>query len=136
MKTSNQPLLSEGSDSIEFSGTHTDKVNAVLTGIFFIIATGSAILGPKLYHPTLAYQDFLIQGAAHSLRAVLGAVFELILVCSACGTAILFYPYLRVFKERLGLAYFSFLVMEAMFIVGINTIIYSYVFYKSELVPR
>jgi hypothetical protein len=136
MKTSKPPLWSVGSDRFVVSGKHTDKVDAVLIGIFFILATVSAIIGLKLYHPIPMNQNFLMQGTAHSVLAVLGAVVELMLVCIACGTALLFYPYLRVFKERLGMAYFCFLVMEALFILGIHTLIYSYVFYKSGLVPR
>jgi hypothetical protein len=128
----------------------------------------------------------LLQGAANSGRVVLGAVFEMILIVANCGTAIMLYPYLKVFNQRLALGYFTFRLLECVaillgvvsvlslltlshsytkisspdntiynaigviakafhdwtfilgpkFLLGINTFIYSYVFYKTELVLR
>jgi len=168
------------------SGSKTDKRNAVLTGGFFIAATVAAITGLKLYDPLLAHPDYLVQGAMHSTQVILGACFELILVCSAAGTAIMLFPYLKNFNTSLGLGYVCFRMLEAVFILvgivsvlallslsqsftntsrpdiavfqtsgamlksihdwtfmlgplfmlGINTFIYNYVFYRSGLVPR
>lgn len=176
----------EDRDGITLSVRRTDKVNAIITGCFFIAATVSAIIGLKLYDPILFNNDYLLQGPAHSSQIVLGAVFEMILVVAACGTAIMLYPYLKTYNQRLALGYFIFRVLEAVlilvgvvsvlslltlshsyttisnpdsstyhaigvvakalhdwtfilgpkFLLGINTFIYSYVFYKTELVPR
>ncbi|GAB3913701.1 hypothetical protein GCM10028803_58200 [Larkinella knui] len=135
MKTNKQPVRREGSDSLVVSEKHTDKIQAVLTGIFFILVTGFAISGLK-FNPILINQESLMQGTAYSALVVLGTAIELMLVCLAGGIASLLYPYLRIFKERFGLTYFCFLVMEALFMLGMNTLIYSYVFFKSEVIPR
>lgn len=176
----------ENREGITLSVKRTDKVNAIITGCFFIAATVFAIIGLKLYDPILASNDYLQQGAAYSSQVVLGAVFEMILVVAACGTAIMLYPYLKTYNQRLALGYFAFRVLEAVsilvgvvsvlslltlshsytttsnpdnniyhaigvvvkalhdwtfilgpkFLLGINTFIYSYVFYQTELVPR
>lgn len=162
-----------------------DKRNGVITGYFFIAATVTAIIGLKLYDPILKTPDYLTQAAANFNQIILGAVFEMILVASVFGTAIMLYPYLKAYNIRLGLGYLCFRVLEAVvilmgivsvlslltlsysyttvanpdetvyyaigiiakafhdwtfllgpkFVLGINTFIYSYVFYKTGLVP-
>jgi len=163
-----------------------DRTNAILTGIFFIAASTTAIIGLLLYNPLLATPDYLTAGAANSSQIVLGAVFEMLLVASNIGTAIMLFPYLRKFNERLGLGYLCFRFLESVviligivsvlalltlsksftgnpeadiafftsagislkaihdwtfilgpnFLLGINTFIYSYTFYKTGLVPK
>ncbi|MBL7931387.1 MAG: DUF4386 domain-containing protein, partial [Bacteroidia bacterium] len=162
------------------------RINAVVTGIFFIMATATAIMGLKLYDPLLIGQNDYFQITRNVNQVALGAFFELLLVCSAIGTGIMLLPYLRLFNERLGLAYLCFRFLEAIlitvgivsllallslssfysagrsaspgnfiaeaqalraihdwtfilgphFMLGINTFIYSYVFFKTGLVPK
>lgn len=163
-----------------------DKKNAIITGLFFIGATVTAIIGLKLYDPILVQPDYIQNGAKYTVQLIWGAVFELILICSATGTAIMLSPYLRKYNKHLGLGYLSFRLLEVIFILigivamlsivtlsnsfvnesspdlksyqtagtvakaihdwtfilgplfmlGINTFIYSYVFFKTELVPK
>jgi hypothetical protein len=163
-----------------------DKKNAVITGLFFIGATVSAIIGVLLYDPILVQHDYIQNGAKFTVQLIWGAVFELILVCTASGTAIMLTPYLRKFNEHLGLGYLCFRFLEAiiiligivamlsivtlinsfvnesspdlasyqsagiiakaihdwtfilgpLFMLGINTFIYSYVFLKTEMIPK
>ncbi len=165
---------------------NTDKSNARLTGIFFIAAAITSIIGLSLYNPVLQNVDFLILGASHKNQIVLGAIMELFLAVSAIGTAIMLYPYLRKYNESLGLGYVCFRMLEVVFILigtvsvlamvslseqytysilsdnsyynilglvlkgihdwtfmlgpnfmlGVNTFIYSYVFYQTNLVPK
>lgn len=164
-------------------GVH--KTNAVLTGICFIMAAVTSVIGLKLYDPVLTNDNYLIMGAKENNEIVLGAIFELLLACSAIGSGILMYPYLKIYNESLGLGYVCFRMLEVVFILigmvsvltlltlsnlytntsspnlenfkisgtilkgihdwtfmlgpnfmlGINTFIYSYVFYQSKLVP-
>lgn len=168
------------------SRTNSDKINASAAGVFYIIAAAAAIIGLKLYDPILIDANYLIEGANNSNQIVLGAFFELILACSAVGTGIILFPYLRKFNESMGLGYLCFRFLEVVFIIvgiisilslltlshayakittsdiapfqtagtilkaihswtfmlgpnfmlGINTFLYSYIFYQSELVPR
>jgi uncharacterized membrane protein len=161
------------------------KLNATITGLCFIAATVTAIIGLKLYDPIIHNSDFLSAAATKSNQIVLGAVFELILACANIGTGIMLYPHLRKVNESLGLGYALFRLLEVLFILigllsmlsivalsreymnhaedaaylrtnayllktihgwsfilgphfmlGVNTFIYSALFYRSELVPR
>jgi Domain of unknown function (DUF4386) len=162
------------------------KKSATLIGVFFIAAAVTSMIGLKLYDPVLNNPDYLVLGATHFNQIILGAVFELILACTAMGTAIMLYPHLRKFNESWGLGYVCFRLLEVVFILvgmisvlalvtlsqsysttnapnidsfktigsvlkgihdwafmlgpnfmlGINTFIYSYVFYTSNLIPR
>ena len=169
-----------------YSNSKTDKRNAVITGVFFIVATVAAIIGFKLYDPLLAHPDYLVQGARHSTQIIFAACFELLLVCAGAGTAIMLSPYLNKFNTSLGIGYVCFRMLEMimiligiismlallslsqtysntpqpetgifqtsgevlktihdwtfilgpLFMLGINTFIYNYVFLHSRLVPR
>lgn len=176
----------EDRDSISLSVKKADKLNAIITGCFFITATVTAIIGLKLYDPLLQSTDYLKQGLLHSHRITLGAVFELLVIVANCGTAIMLFPYLKAYNERLAFGYYTFRLLECIsifvglvsvlslvtlsqsygvdanpvasvyntvgtiakafhdwtfllgpkFFLGINTFIYSYVFFKTKLVPR
>lgn len=179
------PSVRKDRDSFTLSVRKTDRANAIITGLFFITATVTAIIGLKLYDPMLATSDYLHQTALHSNQITLGAVFELLVIAANCGTAIMLFPYLKVYNERLAFGYFTFRVFECVsiflgvvsvlslltlshsynataspdshfnaigtiakafhdwtfllgpkFFLGVNTFIYSYVFFKTELVPR
>ncbi|WP_018622169.1 DUF4386 domain-containing protein [Spirosoma luteum] len=186
MRRAKELSFEEGKTSITLYNRRTDKSNAIVTGCFFIVATVSAIIGLLLYDPLLTSTDYLHQGAANYSQIILGAVFEMVLVIAACGTAIMLYPYLKRYNEQMALGYFCFRVLETVFILlglvsvlslltlsysyttasnadtsiydavgtiakafhdwtfilgskfmlGINTFIYSYVFYKTGLVPN
>lgn len=165
---------------------NTEKLRPRLIGAFFIIATISSILGLKMYDPLLSDADFLNEGAEHYNQIITGALFELILACTAVGTGIMLFPYLKGYNETWGLAYFCFRLLEVVFILigiisvlgmlslsqdfsnssspdkdhfelvgqllksihdwsfmlgpnfmlGINTFIYSYVFFRTGLIPK
>jgi hypothetical protein len=154
-------------------------------GIFFIIASVTAILGLLFYQPILT-GDYFMNGVELKNQVVLGAFMELVLVVTAIGTAIGLFPVLRLYGERIALGHLCFRFLEAVVItigivailslmtlsqdfvtaaapdvsayhvsgtllqavykwtsmlgpllfLGINTFMYSYLLYKSKLVPR
>ncbi len=165
---------------------HTNRQSAIFIGVMFILATVSAILGLVCYQPILTGPDYLINGAVHANQVVLGALMELVLVCTAIGTAIGLFPVLRPYGERIALAHLCFRFLEAvvitvgivavlslltvsqdfvaaaapdastyhvsgallhavykwtsmfgpLFFLGVNTLMYSSLLYRSRLVPR
>ena len=181
MNTTKQTAMIEGDKHMNSS-----RRTAKFVGVMFILATVSAILGLLFYQPILAGPDYLINGAAHQNQVSLGVLMELILVCTAIGTAIGMFPILKPYSERIALGHLFFRFMEAVFItigivsvlslltlsqdfvasvapdasvyhaagtlllavhtwtfvlgplfmLGINTFMYSYLLYKSKLVPR
>ena len=165
---------------------NSNKKIARIVGVLFILAAVTAIVGLVLYQPILSDPDYLIKGAENANQVILGALLELILVCSAVGTAIMLFPYLRKHNESIALGYLCFRFLEAViitigivsvlsllslsrefvsavapnlssfqasgalllavhdwtfilgpnFMLGVNTIMCSYLLYKSKLVPR
>ncbi|HMQ60277.1 MAG TPA: DUF4386 domain-containing protein [Flavilitoribacter sp.] len=124
MKSTKEPSAREDRTPVALPEKNARRVNEIVTGYFFITATVSAIIGLKLYDPMLTTVDFLEQGATHSRQIISGAVFEMILVLADCGTAIMLYPYLKAYNERMALGYFCFRVIETVFILlGIVSIL-------------
>jgi hypothetical protein len=166
---------------------NTHRQAATIVGVLFILATVSAMLGLLFFYPPiLTGPDYLINGPAHTNQVLLGALMELVLVCTAIGTAIGLFPVLRPYGERIALGHLFFRFLEAvvitigivailslltlskdfvaaaapnasayyaggtlllavykwtsmlgpLFFLGINTLMYSYLLYKSKLVPR
>ena len=101
----------------------TGRKHAVVTGLFFISASASAIAGVLLYGPILG-PDYLVKGAQNSANVIWGAIFELILAVSNIGTGIMLYPKLRRYSESWGLGYVCFRMLEVVFImVGILAVL-------------
>ncbi len=163
----------------------TTRRHEVGTGLFFIAATVTAIIGLKLYLPVLHAADPLGAVDTYSGQVALGAFFEALLAVANIGTAFMMLPVLSRVSSRLGPAYTIFRSLEVVlilvglvsmlalvsvgqqfaaegaeplgaykgigatliavhdwtfimgphFMLGINTLIYSYLFLRSGLVP-
>jgi hypothetical protein len=164
----------------------TNRKQAILVGVFFIIAAVAAIAGLAAYDPIINNSDYLTTGPTSSNQIVLGAIFEMLTAVSVAGTAITFFPILRKHNETIALGYVGGRLLEAVFIIlglvsiltllslrqtveagaaldaaalptlykllrsthawsfilgpafmlGINTLLYSTVLYRTKLVPR
>jgi Domain of unknown function (DUF4386) len=90
---------------------------SILTGILFIAAALTSMIGLALYNPILTENEFLINGAEHRNQIMLGVVFELLLICSAIGTAILLFPILGRYNNKAALGYFTFRLLEVIVIL-------------------
>ncbi|GHO90666.1 hypothetical protein KSF_007140 [Reticulibacter mediterranei] len=164
---------------------HAARQTATIVGVLFILAAVTAILGLIFYSPILGGPDYLRHGAEHKDQIILGALMELLVVCSAIGTAVGLFPFLRKYNESIALGYLCFRLLETVlitiglisilslltlsqsfvatapnasafqasgilllaihdwtfkigpdFMLGINTTMYSYLLYRSRLVPR
>lgn len=93
------------------------KSDTTLIGVFFIVATLTAILGVKLYDPLLSDSNFLVTANENYNRIVSGCISELVLVITASGTGILLYPYLKHYQKSLGLGHLVFRMLEVLCIV-------------------
>ena len=94
----------------------TTRSNAIITGVLFILASTTAIIGYYLYGPIIDGPEYLINGAANGNRVILGALNEFILACAASGTGLMLYPHLRKHDESLALGYVCFRLFEAVVI--------------------
>lgn len=156
--------------------------HGVITGLFFITATVTAIIALLLYKPVIDAADPFTAAGTHAGRIGWGALFEAVLSVANCGTALMMLPLLSRVSPRLGPAYVVFRSLEVVailvgavsmlalstlagsvdhdatgaqavshaliavhdrtfvlgphFFLGVNTLIYSYLFLRSGLVPR
>ena len=95
--------------------------NAKITGLLFIIAAVSSIIGLKLYDPILANSNFLISAINSDAQIIFGAVCELILIASATGTGIMLFPLLKRYHESMAVGYLGFRILEVV-IISIGTV--------------
>ena len=97
---------------------------STVTGVLFIAAAVSSMVGLALYNPIFRGNDFLTQGVEHYSQIILGAIFELVLVCTAIGTAIQLFPILSRYDPKAALGYFTFRLLEvvAIFIGTISAL--------------
>lgn len=163
-----------------------DRKNAIIIGVFFIVAAITSIIALVLYAPVLSDQWYMTATNGSEVKVLVGAFNDILLIVSAVGTAVMLYPYLRRWNEQLALGYICFRFMETVFIaigvvsilgllqlsmhfeageltstenflgmgyimqaghrwtfmigpnfmLGINTLLYSFLLFKTGLVPR
>jgi hypothetical protein len=115
------PLLSVKKGDIHM---HTNRQATTIVGVLFILAAVTAILGLMFYSPLLNGPDYLMKGAENKNQVILGAMMELLLVCSAIGTAVGLFPFLRKYNESIALGYLCFRFLEAVLItIGIVSVL-------------
>ena len=88
------------------------RPTAVIAGVFFLLTEIGAIVGAALYTPLVRGTDY-ITGAGADNRILLGALFEILLVIAAVGTAVTLYPILKRQNEGVALAFVMARVLEA-----------------------
>lgn len=93
------------------------KRHAVLTGLFFITATVTAIIGLVLYKPVIDAADPVAAASINAGRIGWGAFFEALLSIANCGTALMMLPVLSRVSKRLGPAYVVFRSLEVVAIL-------------------
>ncbi|WP_035771871.1 DUF4386 domain-containing protein [Arthrobacter sp. Br18] len=99
------------------------RPTAVIAGVFFLLTQMGAIAGAALYSPILRGTDY-ITGAGTDDSILLGALFELLLVISAVGTAVTLYPILKRQNEGVALGFVAARVLEAaVLLVGILSLL-------------
>lgn len=163
-----------------------DRVNGILIGIFYIVAAASAVIAVLLYQPILSGDWYMAVVNGSKTAVLVGVINDILLILTAVGTAVMLFPYVRLWNEHSALAYLCFRFMEAVFIaigvvsilgllslssdygagqfvnegayhhigsvlqsfhawtailgpnlmLGSNTFLYSYLLYKTEIVPK
>jgi hypothetical protein len=84
--------------------------------VLFILTFVTSIAGALLYGPALSDAGY-ITGAGADTRVLLGALFELGLVITNIGTAVVLFPILKRQDEGLALGYVTARLVECTFIV-------------------
>src|SRR3954452_17164204 len=93
----------------------SDQRAARIFGALFILTFITSIAGVLLYGPVLDEKDYIVNGDADT-RIALGAFFEILLVITNIGTAVVLYPIARRYSETLSLAWVASRIVESTFI--------------------
>ena len=97
----------------------THRTAARVVGALFIIATVFFSLAVYLLEPVLGAPDYLSEASLSETRVATGAFLELINHIAVVGIAVVIYPVLRPFSERLALGYIAARSIEAvLFAIG------------------
>ena len=77
-------------------------MNGIIIGVFYIVATVSAVIAVISYQPVLSDQWYLAVENGFETKILLGVLNDLLLVVSAVGTAVMLFPYIRKWNEHLA----------------------------------
>jgi hypothetical protein len=93
----------------------TKRKQAIITGILFILATASSLVGSSIVGSSLDAQDYLVRISTVQYRILLSVIFQFIAAATSAGIAISLYPVLRKHSEGLALGSVSFRIVEGVF---------------------
>jgi hypothetical protein len=90
----------------------SDQKAARIFGALFLLTFVTSIAGALLYGPVLDHKDYIVNGGADG-RIELGALFEIGLVITNIGTAVVLYPIARRSSETLALSWVASRIVES-----------------------
>ena len=107
---------------------NTDRKVAIVVGALFIVATVAGILSVGLLGSILNDGNQIESFSKYENRMIFGALLDLIGAGAFVGLAVVIFPILRRYSERLALSYVDARCFEA--------VPFFYILYKSKLHPR
>lgn len=90
----------------------SDQRAARIFGGLFLLTFVTSITGVLLYGPVLDHNGYVVNGTADT-RIALGALFEVMLVITNIGTAVVLHPIARRHSETLSLAWVASRIVES-----------------------
>lgn len=97
----------------------THKTAARVIGILFIIATVAFSISVVFLEPVLSAPDYLVSVASNGQRIAIGALLELVNHIAVVGIAVVSYPILKQFSERVAIGYVAARSIESvLFAIG------------------
>ena len=99
------------------------RKTALVVGVLFILTFITSIAGELAYGPVLTNHTY-ITGVGADTRVLLGAFFELFLIVTNIGCAVVLFPLLKRQNEAIALGYVAIRLVECIFImVGILSVL-------------
>jgi len=97
----------------------TNKNISTIIGVLFITVMITWYIGDTLISAALETPDFLKQVYKNKMRVTLGVLFEIIEVVAVAGIAVLLFPIIKKYNEKIAIGYLVLRVFECvMLIVG------------------
>jgi hypothetical protein len=101
----------------------TSRKTALVVGVLFILTFITSIVGELAYGPVLSDPNY-ITGAGADTGALVGALFEMLLIITNIGCAVVLFPLLKRQNETLALGYVTARLVECTFIlIGIVSVL-------------
>ncbi len=93
---------------------NSNRLNVVIVGILFIMATVFGIIAASIYTPVLNSPDYLIQLSANQDQIIIGTILYFFMAMSCAGIGLALYPILKKYSEGLAIGAVGFRVIEGM----------------------
>jgi len=92
----------------------TYRTTARVVGGLFIVATVAGVLSVVFLQPVVGAADYVATAAVDEARVATGALLEITMYAAILGIAIVMYPVLSEFSERIALGYVAARMVEVM----------------------
>ena len=133
---------------------NSNRKTAIIVGVLFLTSTVAFMLG------SICIQSYFIDKHPNINQLIIGVLLEVYCGVAVAGIGVMMFPILKKFNERLALGYVIFRIIECAIIIvsgiylisllkliqdydlmiylftGIGGLIFSYLLYRSKLVPR
>ena len=133
---------------------NSHRKTAIIVGVLFLTSTVAFMLG------SMSIQSYFIDKHPNINQLIIGVLLEVYCGVAVAGIGVMMFPILKKFNERLALGYVIFRIIECAIIIvsgiylisllkliqdydlmiylftGIGGLIFSYLLYRSKLVPR
>jgi hypothetical protein len=133
---------------------NSHRKTAIIVGVLFLTSTVAFMLG------SIRIQSYFIDKHPNINQLIIGVLLEVCCGVAVAGIGVMMFPILKKFNERLALGYVIFRIIECAIIIvsgiylisllkliqdydlmiylftGIGGLIFSYLLYRSKLVPR
>ena len=102
----------------------TSRKNAIIVGVFYIVATVAGMLSLPFTEPALNAPDYLVNVSASENQVLIGALIELIMAVAVAGIGITVYPVLRKYNVSSAIGYFGARIVEGViFFIGVISLL-------------
>jgi hypothetical protein len=91
----------------------TNRKNAILTGVFFILATVFGAVCALNMNPILGASDYLASMAVNQKQIVLGTVLNFAMALCCAGVGLSLFPVLRKYSEGVAIGTAGFRIIES-----------------------
>lgn len=101
-------------DTMKESPHGTNRKNAVIAGVLFVIGTVSGVISAVIGIPVWNAPDYLLKLSANASLINLGAFLQFTMAISCAGISLALYPILRKYSEGLAIGAVGFRLIENM----------------------
>ena len=100
------------------------RKTSIIVGVLFILSTAAGILNLAFLVPILNDPDYLINVSANEIKVIIGVFLDLVCAGAFVGIAIVIFPVLKKYNEKIALGYVVARSFEAVpFVIGVFSII-------------